>query len=262
MPNSWRRWHTGALVVLVVAIGAVGFVVPAESRRLGWFLTMALMVAFLVILGLGFKGRWEGALIDDRNMMSLSRFQIIAWTVLTLSAFLTAALGNLVAGLPDPLAVAIPEDLWWLMGISTTSLVASPLLKATKKSKEADDDETTRANLPRDRVEGLLVLNTDPGQAHFSDMFRGEEIANSTVLDVAKVQMFYFTVILVIAYGASLATAMGVFPITELPDMSGGMVALLGISHAGYLTGKSTTQTKVMSVPDSTTSAPRASRRR
>jgi len=34
---------------------------------------------------------------------------------------------------------------------------------------------------------------------------------------------------------------MRVFPITELPNLAGGMVALLGISHAGYLTSKAAT---------------------
>jgi len=249
MPRGWRTVHTVGLVVIVVLIGVAGLLVPAESRRLGWFLTMGLFLAFLLVAGRGITGRWTGALIDDRNKMSLARLQLIVWTVVTLAAYLTAALGNIVAGLPDALAVAVPVDLWWLMGISTTSLVASPVLKAMKKTKQEDVKEWGRTQgelaaqgAPAAKADidtqGLIVVNKTADRARFSDMFMGEETGNAAALDMAKVQMFLFTLILVLAYGASVATAMRVFPITELPDLSGGMVALLGISHAGYLTSK------------------------
>lgn len=52
--------------------------------------------------------------------------------------------------------------------------------------------------------------------------------------------MFYFTRILVLAYAVSLGTLMlATTPtITALPALDDSAVALLGISHAGYLTNK------------------------
>ena len=41
----------------------------------------------LVIAGLGITGVWRGAFIDERNMISLPRFQMLVWTVLVLSAY-------------------------------------------------------------------------------------------------------------------------------------------------------------------------------
>ena len=70
--------------------------------------------------------------------------------------------------------------------------------------------------------------------------FRGEEIGNAAHLDLGKIQLFYFTVILVLAYAVALGTAFasGAARIGEFPALDSGIVALLGISHAGYLTHK------------------------
>jgi hypothetical protein len=52
--------------------------------------------------------------------------------------------------------------------------------------------------------------------------------------------MFFFTVILVITYALALARAFqGSPPLpSQLPGLEGSMLALLGISHAGYLVNK------------------------
>lgn len=255
MPQRWRPRHTIALVVIVILIGLIGVLMPADARQLGWLLTLALLLAFLLVAGQGITDRWPGALVDERNKMSLSRLQLILWTVLILAAYLNAALGNLRAGLPDALGVAIPQGLWWLMGISTTSLVASPLLKATKTGRQRDEAEWQRTLgqlAPAGGAgagtnsQGLIVVNATPDLAQWSDMFKGEETGNAAVLDIAKVQMFFFTMILVFSYGMSLANTMRVIPITELPDIPGSMVALLGISHAGYLTSKGATHSNTV----------------
>ena len=82
--------------------------------------------------------------------------------------------------------------------------------------------------------------------------FRGEEIGNAAHLDVGKIQMFYFAVVLVLAYAVLLGTmfanithpsttceiATGMSMICGLPSLPDGMVALLGISNGGYLGNK------------------------
>ena len=74
---------------------------------------------------------------------------------------------------------------------------------------------------------------------------QGETNANDRVLDIARVQMFYFTWIALLMYtyllvdtfvkAGSTAEAYG---IDSLPPVSGGLIALLGISHTAYLAKK------------------------
>jgi hypothetical protein len=88
-------------------------------------------------------------------------------------------------------------------------------------------------------TDGLIVENRDAAQTRWSDLFRGEETTNAAQLDLDKVQMFYFTVILLVVYGVTLGSGLAQGQvITSFPKLSEGMVALLGISHAGYLTHK------------------------
>ncbi len=59
-----------------------------------------------------------GILINEMNLMSLTRFQIIAWTVMIGSALLAAGLARGVGGVPDALELEIPQQVWELVGIS------------------------------------------------------------------------------------------------------------------------------------------------
>ena len=86
---------------------------------------------------------------------------------------------------------------------------------------------------------GQVIVNTSLGAARWSDMFKGEETGNAAHLDLGKVQMFYFTLILVLAYAVALGCAFaGEERIHAFPALDPSMVALLGISHAGYLVHK------------------------
>ena len=115
---------------LVVMWGAIGgHLLFASLFALGSF------ALFTFVCGQGVTGRWMGALIDERNVMSLSRFQMVAWTLLILSAYLTAALANIATGQAHPLAINLPQELWVLLGIGTASLVGSPLLLNAKMTK-------------------------------------------------------------------------------------------------------------------------------
>jgi hypothetical protein len=87
---------------------------------------------------------------------------------------------------------------------------------------------------------GQLMINRRLEAAQWTDMFRGEEIGNAAHLDLGKIQLFYFTIVLVLAYAVALGTAFASSDVRigQLPAMDSSMVALLGISHAGYLTHK------------------------
>jgi len=251
-PLQWTGWHTFTLLVIIVMMVLAGVLIPVRARVWAWIVTLMLLAAFATVAGQGITGLRYGLLIDERNKISLSRLQLTLWTITVLSGFFAAALSNLATGQPNPLAIAVPSELWLLMGISTTSLVASPLINSTKQNVQANEEEKSRtfAQLAKqmgiEKVEeavsnrGQLVINLQPEDAQWADMFRGEETGNAAHLDLSKIQMFYFTLILVLAYAVALGRAFsGSEPdISMFPAVDPSMVALLGISHAGYLTHK------------------------
>ena len=220
--KHWKAGHTWGLLAIVVAIFLLGWFVPVSARLWAWLPSLVLLALFISVAGHGITGYWRGALIDEQNKISLSRLQLAVWTTVVLSAYVTAALGNIAHGAGDPLAIRIDSQVWILLGISTTSLVGSHLLKSNKS------------------IQGLLLRNTGPGDSSWADLLRGEETGNEGLLDMAKVQLFYFTVIVVFAYAVALGTELSRngFPFTEFPSLSSGVLALIGISHAGYLTNK------------------------
>jgi len=246
--THWASWHTFSLLTLLVGMVLIELLVPREKRMYIWLAIMAFMVAFALIAGHGVTGRWLGVLIDTRNKVSLSRLQMTLWTVLILSGFLTAVLANIEAGHTDPLAIAIPPELWLLMGISTASMVGSPLILNIKRTNPPTDEEKLRAlealsrrSISPEQVSfrGQLVVNHNVDAARIADLFQGSEAGNVGLLDLGKLQMFFFSLVLLFAYGTALA---GLFAAGEtiqaLPALDTGMLALLGISHAGYLVNK------------------------
>jgi hypothetical protein len=224
------------LALLVAAIVGTGIILTPYHALLSWAVELALMVAFIAAAARITTGRAVGALIDERNKISLSRFQMVVWTTVILSAYLTAALYNIGAGATSPLAIAVPEQLWIVMGISTTSLIGSPLVKGEKRRRNPEK----RLRTDSQESSGLIVENRDPRDASWGDLFSGEEIKNRSTLDLSKIQMFFFTLVLVIAYAGAIGKMFHTAkpPIAELPSLHESMLALLGISHAGYLTHK------------------------
>ncbi|SPF31436.1 conserved membrane hypothetical protein [Syntrophobacter sp. SbD1] len=246
--SNWKCVHTAALWVLIALILLTGWLLTPVSGIWAWILIAVFMGLVFIIVSMGVTGSASGLLIDTRNKMSLSRFQMTLWTLVVLSGYLAAAMANIFkSSRGDPLAIALDPQLWILMGISTASMVGSPLIKNTKEAKQPDEQQKTdtisllsaKTGIAPD-TRGLIVVNTKPEHASWSDMFSGEETGNAAFLDLAKVQMFFFTIILVLSYAVALGKMFYKMPnaITDLPALSAGMVTLLGISHAGYLTQK------------------------
>jgi hypothetical protein len=247
---KWTAWHTLAIVASSLAILVLGLIVPSSYRVWAWLITIVLLTLVAAIAGEGITGKWYGVLIDDRNKISLSRLQMVMWTIIILSGFLTAGLANIDSAQSDPLAVTIPPELWLAMGISITSLIGTPLIHNVKQDKTPSDQETAQTMdllVTKQKVDpnsldtkGQIMVNKTPDDARWSDLFRGEETGNAASLDLSKMQMFYFTLILVLAYLAALAALFtgAAAAITALPVLDQSAVALLGISHAGYLVSK------------------------
>jgi len=218
-----------------------------------WIVTMLLIAGCASVIGQGIKGRWIGLLIDERNMISLSQLQMAIWTLLAASALYAVFLSNLKGNFPAPLHIGIPQELLLLMGATTTALVASPLIKgamkARKRHQEDPENERLDALLKSPLsvgLSGVLVINLTR-EPSWSDLFNGEEAGNFGQTDLGKAQLFYFTVIIAIAYalvlGATLS-AQPVVPITALPPLDTTLAELLGISNGGYLLYKAVPHTR------------------
>jgi hypothetical protein len=225
------------IVIFIVIIGV--FPIP---RTMHWVGTAGLIIAFAAIIGKTVNGRWTGILIDERNRMSLSRFQIIIWTVIIVSAYFTIVNARIYAGEADPLAVAIDWRLWALLGISSTSLVGTPLIIDGKKKKEVDPFEQTMFQ-EANRV-GIVSVNPQVNDAEFADIFKGDETGNRDQVDISKVQLFFFTIISALSYVVTLFNMLKSTDVpTQLPILHDGLIALLTISHGAYLTHKTVDHT-------------------
>lgn len=129
-------WATFIYAILIIVIILAGWIAP---EGLNWIIVGISMFLFIIVMGLNITGRSLGILINERKLMSLSRFQIVLWTVIILSAYFTMVLVRIRSGIPNPLEIEMDWHLWALMGISTTSLVGTPLIQSVKKTKEPDE---------------------------------------------------------------------------------------------------------------------------
>lgn len=214
-----------------------------------WLTTLGLFGGVGILLGLSTTGRISGIFINDRRLMSLSRFQLALWTLLILSAYFAIFIGRLRAGtIAEPLAIDIDWKLWVVMGISGTSLVGRSLITGKKSGVEPVDIKfeanTAAKALKEDQSEieknriGVLYANRCIADAQYTDMFEGDEMRNTRYIDLAKLQMFFFTIIALFSYAFLLLAVMHTADpagIDHFPEMSEGFVAVLGISHAGFL---------------------------
>ena len=142
----WSMLYIIIAVVLTIGVGLLG-ILPLWVR---WLATIAVFLGLLALIGREVTGqtvetsrrsraatrfapgRADGVLIDLRNKISLSRLQLVLWTVVVLSAWVTLALHRtipVVAGrLPGP-------------GSETVATVAGLLSEQGLAQKDA----TTRA---------------------------------------------------------------------------------------------------------------------
>ena len=250
------------LVVGMVLVGAL-FAWNTSyvwSAVVDWIAVIVLLCATFALSGYAVTGQWQAALIDGRNRMSLSRLQLVVWTVVVFSALLTAMLLNVIHGMAGPLDIGVPRELWLAMGISVTSLAGTPLILSTKTQQPASSQQLQQTKdllaLKGDssvEAAGHLLVRDDPKMARWTDLFRGDEVGNGASLDLSKVQMFYLTLILVIGYAAAVGAMFYTFglgvhdgqaaKISAFPAFDAGMVGLLGISHIGYLGYKAASHT-------------------
>ena len=275
--NFWHTLALVVILGIIVAIPILSSLLQwplakgnPTSSLLTWLVMLVLLTAFVVLLGHAFTRRVLGVLIDGRNKMSLSRLQLVVWIILVLSALLTAALWNLSFSIANPLNITLPSSVLLLLGISTTSLVGAPLILNTTKTaapnasqaqRQIDLTARQRAGIPPQKppaadqqerfsqqkelitrqltLQGRVVGFKQPDQASLADLFRGDEVGNFAQLDLSKVQLFFFTLIVVLIYAVSLGKVFAKGePITDFPPLEQSIIVAMVISHASYLTYK------------------------
>ena len=259
-PNPYTKdaalkpaWTGTILIALIAAMVVLAWF---AKPGLNWIVVFGLMAIFFAVVGIAITGRPLGILINEQKIMSLSRFQMALWTLIIMSGYFVIAIARIKQGdVANPLAIQIDWQIWTLLGISTASLVGSPLVASAKKQKTPDKKAIKSAGRPYDEDEkavedcrvGVLYPNLETKAARFTDLFEGEELANSSLVDLAKVQMFFFTIVVALSYSAELLHVIAVDDLTidnmSLPAIHEGLLALMGISQVGYLGGKSVTQT-------------------
>jgi hypothetical protein len=284
-----KKVSPGYLILIAIATAACG-IIPDIPPLYLWIALLIITCLFFALLGGVICGRAEGVLIDGRNRMSLSRLQITLWTIVVVSAMMAAAFSNLHTHIPallmsahyvvSPMLLQLPQEIWLALGISATSLAATPLILSGKSQQDPNQSQLGLLNNQMSDDEqsatgtsGQVVVKMDVKAASFADLFRGDEVGNAASVDLSKVQMFYFTLILIIGYAFSIgkmflapATAsiggVLVYGFNAFPALSSSAVALLGISHAGYLGYKAAPHSAqsdgTVTTPDNSTQAPKA----
>ena len=259
--DKWLAFGGAVLILLMILSGY--FVKPMQYS---WLFIMILMIGFFILIGLcSGNGRLDKILIDNRKQMSLSRFQLVLWTLVILSAYLTIVLGRInTINLNDPSAgaalqsamiIQMPWQLIALLGISLTAVAGTSLILGAKKdiTLTSAREQEIKKNLDKKirENEGTVCENQKIENANFTDMFKGDEVGDCATINMAKVQMFFFTVVIIVAYSLLILNSM-IIKTPAFPDFSQELVTILGLSTAGYLTEKAVPSTRTNEKPEVT----------
>jgi hypothetical protein len=251
MKKSWF-WAAVPLSVMCLTSIALPQLLP-HGRAWLFLISAALLAGEFAVIGALINDRPIGAFIDNRNLLSLSKLQAGAWTVIVLSALATAAAYNAVGpghsyATVAALNVVIPDELLLAMGISATSLVAAPALLSLKAA-EAPQAHAAQgaANRTKKTVvgNGKLLTKQTAKDASWADLVTGEELGNAGTPDLGKIQQGFITLILLGAYSFYIFQYFGsnIALITQLPTVDKSFVWLLGLSHGTYLAYKAAPHT-------------------
>lgn len=242
------------LLVLAVLANVLGLTPRADS----WIITLVLLAATLAVAGYAGKSRWDGIFIDKDNRISLSRFQLILWTVLLVSALFTAGLTNAAPpdAVSDPLNIKIPAEIWALLGLGAFTAVAAPAIEQGKRghpnaSAVLESEQAIRDSrglrlqqeqnlLAPPLADGQLLVKATSADARWIDIIMGDTVDGGHYVDVSKLQKLAFTLLIITVYGLGLWQKMAGpdLVITDFPPADDALLALLAISHAAYLADK------------------------
>ena len=254
MPASQRTQLFQTLSVLLLIVISLLFAYEGWlPRPWSWLVVFGALLVFFLVLGIWITHEPLGVLINERNLMSLSRLQIVSWSLVIFSAYIVVVMQRIAGHVPNPLDVSVDNHLWAILGISTASFVGTPLILSTKTDKSPSGTALRAASNAlgeapariQQNAQGTLYSNTDPNDATFSDILEGDEVGNTAYVDISKVQMFLITVLLIGAFCSDLWSRFSgpLSDLTQLPPPNADILKLFALSHAGYLTFKTVNHT-------------------
>lgn len=249
---------------------------PMASAQVSIALPTAILVLFTVLLaiacGLLVKGVPAGILISDRNRLTLSRTQVIAWSVLVLPVITAYACFNAGFGAREMLLnppsgagiggggfvifPSMPGEILAALGISVGSALLSPaILQGTPTTLDLSEGASNKINddltLFKDPPT-MLNARTSPKDASISDLFLGEMQDNHDQMDISRLQIVVITIALLLTYGSLLLAQAAAIDLQtvfsalskprsifdSLPQAGATFVTLMAISHGTYLVTK------------------------
>ena len=261
-----KNRNIGGMLIAVFLLAPALVLLPAAClgfdlwRVIAWLVSSGAFAALFSQWGEFLKGDLSGLLIDRRNRYSLSRLQMLLWTVLTIPA-IAVALGSNALRASD--VGVFPElildwNLVLLMGISLSSFVLAPTALAVRMQVTPSADTlvqsraqvATASNVATANVSsaGAVVFKAQAADARMIDLVMGEEVGNSGTFDLARIQMLAITIIVWFTYAVMLARvfangAPGGAIVAKFPGFDNTLLALIAVSHVGYLAGKVTPKT-------------------
>jgi hypothetical protein len=159
---------------------------------------------------------------SKKKHVSLMNLQLTLWTIVVLSMLTGLFVARLVDDPGTALDFEIPPELLLVMGISASSTV----LASTVTNDPSATDAAAAGGAAKPRILDAMAPPDD----------------DTKQPEITRVQNFWLTFIVVAAY---VALGIATFADTgdadrfkSLPELSGGVVALLAISHGGYLAKK------------------------
>jgi hypothetical protein len=258
------------ILLALAALVGLNVWAPEDYAWAVYLATIASALGLIAAFGVAAKSKLAGVFIDDRNRISLSKLQQGLWSIAVLCSVLTIASYRLRYGYPELSAEAypwlyddgalragvsaadigaltfhIPEELFYAVGLSLGSMVLTPLILRPKGARLPSDEdiiqaETTTVDRPRNlRAFGLVHARANPSGARWSDVVKGDEVSNAGHYDLSKLQQLGITLLLIGVYVASVVAALRVSDVlNSLPALDLGLVTLMAVSHAGYLSYK------------------------
>jgi hypothetical protein len=203
---EWRKVPVGA---------------PLRWASLGGTALLLLIVAAACT-----KGRPQRLYLGEDNRYSSSKFQTVLWFWVVTSAYLAIVLQRMLhAGAGYIGGVDIPGNLLMLSGLSVLGAAGAKLITTSKveaaKTAAVGSPPTAPAKQPADAPAAGNLINDDFNRTDLGDF-----------------QMLTFTGIAVIIYAMSAVEFMSVIELrrtVSMPDVDATLLALFGLSQAGYL---------------------------
>jgi hypothetical protein len=197
------RWGEGQHEVIASRAINIGNPVAAWVWTLILIATTVLLLAHLSRE----RGTLSWLMHGEDGHLALSKAQVAAWTI---------AIGSVVTfyGLVRLRVPDIPDSLVWLMGMSLAT-GGLPYLAPEAPSAVPPADRRRRAATPK--LADLITDFSDPDMPQPS---------------IARAQMLFWTLILIVIFVTKSALD------GELWDVPLELVALMGLSQAGYVTPK------------------------